>query len=91
MTRLIGITDSAPDDWKLTELGWIFSIAIFFLGVSSAVLLAMLVALLSVWLTFLFRKEPGLKLRKIGSVALMAIAMLAMHYTGMASATFMRV
>lgn len=37
MTKLIGITDSAPDDWKLTELGWIFSLAIFFLGVSSAV------------------------------------------------------
>ena len=36
MTRLIGITESAPDDWKLTELGWIFSLAIFFLGVSSA-------------------------------------------------------
>ena len=38
MTKLIGITKSAPDDWKLTELGWIFSIAIFFLGVSAAVL-----------------------------------------------------
>jgi MFS family permease len=37
MTKLIGITQSAPDDWKLTELGWIFSIAIFFLGVSSAI------------------------------------------------------
>ena len=37
MTKLIGITQSAPNDWKLTELGWIFSIAIFFLGVSSAV------------------------------------------------------
>ncbi len=37
MTKLIGITQSAPGDWKLTELGWIFSIAIFFLGVSSAV------------------------------------------------------
>jgi MFS family permease len=37
MTKLIGITQSAPDDWKLTELGWIFSLAIFFLGVSSAV------------------------------------------------------
>jgi MFS family permease len=36
MTRLIGITQSAPDDWKLTDLGWIFSIAIFFLGVSAA-------------------------------------------------------
>ncbi len=37
MTKLIGITQSAPGDWKLTELGWIFSLAIFFLGVSSAV------------------------------------------------------
>lgn len=36
MTRLIGITKSAPDDWKLTELGWIFSIAILVLGLSSA-------------------------------------------------------
>jgi MFS family permease len=36
MTRLIGITQSAPDDWKLTDLGWIFSLAIFFLGVSAA-------------------------------------------------------
>ncbi len=38
MTKLIGITHSAPGDWKLTELGWIFSIAIFFLGTSAAVL-----------------------------------------------------
>jgi len=37
MTKLIGISESAPGDWKLTQLGWIFSIAIFFLGVSSAV------------------------------------------------------
>jgi MFS family permease len=37
MTKLIGITKSAPGDWKLTELGWIFSLAIFFLGVSAAV------------------------------------------------------
>jgi MFS family permease len=37
MTRLIGITDSAPGDWKLTDLGWIFTLAIFFLGVSAAV------------------------------------------------------
>ena len=36
MTRLIGIVHSAPDDWKLTSLGWIFSIAIFVLGVSAA-------------------------------------------------------
>src|SRR5277367_854916 len=38
MTKLIGITQSAPDDWKLTDLGWIFSIAIVFLGGSAAVL-----------------------------------------------------
>jgi MFS family permease len=38
MTRLIGITQPAPEDWKLTELGWIFSLAIFFLGVSAALL-----------------------------------------------------
>jgi MFS family permease len=38
MTRLIGITQPAPGDWKLTELGWIFSIAIFMLGVSAAVM-----------------------------------------------------
>ena len=38
MTKLIGLTASAPDDWKLTELGWIFSIAIVFLGLSAAFL-----------------------------------------------------
>src|SRR5215469_7375132 len=37
MTKLIGISESAPTDWGLPELGWIFSLAIFFLGVSSAV------------------------------------------------------
>ena len=37
MTKLIGITTHTPDDWKLTELGWIFSIAIVFLGASAAV------------------------------------------------------
>src|ERR1700742_3580500 len=36
MTKLIGITQSAPDDWKLTDLGGIFSIAIFVRGMSSA-------------------------------------------------------
>jgi MFS family permease len=38
MTKLLGITQSAPDDWKLTDLGWIFSVAIFLLGTSAAVL-----------------------------------------------------
>ena len=36
LTRIIGITESAPDDWKLTSLGWIFSLAIVFLGLSAA-------------------------------------------------------
>jgi MFS family permease len=36
MTKLLGITQSTPDDWKLTDLGWIFSIAILFLGASAA-------------------------------------------------------
>jgi MFS family permease len=38
LTKLVGITQSAPVDWKLTELGWIFSLAIFFLGASAAVM-----------------------------------------------------
>ena len=37
MSKLIGITQSTPDDWKLTDLGWIFSIAIFVLGFSAAI------------------------------------------------------
>lgn len=37
MTKLLGITKSAPGDWKLTQLGWIFSLAIVFLGLSAAV------------------------------------------------------
>jgi MFS family permease len=36
LTKVIGITQSAPDDWKLTTLGWIFSLAIVFLGLSAA-------------------------------------------------------
>jgi MFS family permease len=36
LSKLIGITQSAPGDWKLTTLGWIFSLAIVFLGLSAA-------------------------------------------------------
>ncbi len=36
MTKLIGITQSAPGDWNLPTLGWIFSLAIAFLGISAA-------------------------------------------------------
>jgi PAS domain S-box-containing protein len=57
--------------------------------VALSVLLAMLFALLSVWLTFLFRDQPrDWKLRKVGSVALMGTAIWGMHYTGMASSSF---
>jgi MFS family permease len=36
MTKLIGITEPAPDDWTIPALGWIFSIGIVFLGLSAA-------------------------------------------------------
>jgi MFS family permease len=36
LTKLIGLTQSAPGDWDLKEIGWIFSIAILFLGTSAA-------------------------------------------------------
>jgi MFS family permease len=37
LSKQLGITKSLPTDWKLTELGWIFTIAIFVLGASAAV------------------------------------------------------
>jgi MFS family permease len=37
MSRLIGITESAPGDWPLTTTVWIFNIAFFFLGLAAAV------------------------------------------------------
>src|SRR5271154_1731035 len=37
LSKLIGGATSAPDDWKLSTLGWIFSTAIVFLGLSAAV------------------------------------------------------
>jgi MFS family permease len=36
LTRIIGISHPAADDWKLTALGWIFSSAIVVLGLSAA-------------------------------------------------------
>jgi len=38
MTKLIGISQPAEADWKLTTIGWVFSIAIVFLGLSAAFL-----------------------------------------------------
>src|SRR6187549_2992161 len=37
LTKVIGISQSAPGDWKQTQLAWIFTIAIVFLGLSAAV------------------------------------------------------
>src|SRR5450631_152087 len=37
LTKLIGISHSAPGDWDLKQVGWTFSIAIAFLGLSAAV------------------------------------------------------
>jgi MFS family permease len=37
LTKLIGITKAAPGDWTLADVGWIFSVAILFLGLASAV------------------------------------------------------
>src|SRR5271155_4377087 len=36
LTKMIGLTQSAPGDWNLKDLGWIFSIAIAVLGASAA-------------------------------------------------------
>jgi MFS family permease len=36
MSMLIGIDHAAPGDWTLPSLGWIFSLAIVFLGLSAA-------------------------------------------------------
>jgi len=37
LSRAIGISTSAPGDWKLSTIGWVFSVAIVFLGLSAAV------------------------------------------------------
>ena len=36
LSRLIGGSQSAPTDWKLSTIGWVFSVAIVFLGLSAA-------------------------------------------------------
>ena len=37
LTRVLGVSSSAPGDWKLTTLGWIFTLAYVFLGLSAGV------------------------------------------------------
>ncbi len=36
LSRAIGITAPTPGDWRLTQLGWTFTLAIVFLGLSAA-------------------------------------------------------
>jgi MFS family permease len=36
LTRVVGIASQAPDDWKLSDIGWVYSLAIVFLGLSAA-------------------------------------------------------
>jgi MFS family permease len=36
LTKLIGVTASAPTDWKQTDIAWVFSLAIVCLGLSAA-------------------------------------------------------
>lgn len=36
LSRVIGVTESAPEDWSITTIGWIFSIAILVLGLAAA-------------------------------------------------------
>ena len=35
LSTLLGVTAPAPGDWKLTTIGWVFSVAIVFLGLSA--------------------------------------------------------
>jgi MFS family permease len=37
LSRAVGITQSVPGDWKFTELQWIFTLAIVWLGLSAAI------------------------------------------------------
>jgi MFS family permease len=37
LTRVLGIGEPVPEDWKLSSLGWIFTLAYVFLGLSAGV------------------------------------------------------
>jgi MFS family permease len=37
LSRAVGITQSVPGDWKFTELQWIFTLAMVWLGLSAAI------------------------------------------------------
>ncbi len=58
--------------------------------VTLSVILAVLVSLVALWLTFQLRDDAtGVGRRKLASAILMGAAISVMHYTGMAAATFM--
>ncbi len=77
MSRLIGITTSAPDDWGLTTTVWIFNIAFVFLGLSAALFgkwversgprKSMVVAALC-WCAGFLLSAIGIRLHEIGLV-----------------------
>jgi len=57
--------------------------------VTISVVLAIVFSLMSLWLMFLFREEAlGQFPRKVASAVLLGAAIAVMHYTGMASASF---
>jgi NO-binding membrane sensor protein with MHYT domain len=57
--------------------------------VALSVVLAVVFSFASLWLAFYFRDEPqNSAWRKLGSALVMGVAISAMHYTGMAAATF---
>ncbi len=54
-----------------------------------SVILAMLISLVALWLTFQLRSEVNsMSWRKLASAMLMGAAIPVMHYTGMAAASF---
>lgn len=60
-----------------------------FILVTLSVVLAILISLVALWLTFHFRNDVKEKwLQKIASAMLMGAAIPVMHYTGMAAASF---
>ena len=60
------------------------------LVVTLSVLLAIVFSLAALWLAFYFREEhKGMLWRKVGGAVIMGGAISAMHYTGMAAASFL--
>ncbi len=65
-------------------MSWNYSIVVL------SVAIAVIVSLVAMWLAFRFRSETReIAPLKIASACVMGLAVVAMHYTGMAAATFM--